>query len=178
MKQPSWISCQLGAREHYAIPRALHSRGALAKFVTDFWSSPGSRYLRALPSSLKQDLRGRYHPDLAYADVEGLNFSALTFEIISRLRRQTGWTQTMARNRWFQRNVAAYLSSYRFSVIGSQCIVFAYSYAARDIFRVAKQRGWRTVLCQIDPGPVEEKSVTEEVAREPELGATWQPAPQ
>lgn len=178
MKQPSWICCQLGAREHYAIPRALHSRGALAKLVTDFWSSPGSRYLRALPSSLKQDLRGRYHPDLAYADVEGLNFAGLKFEIISRLRRQTGWPQTMARNRWFQRNVAAYLSSYRFSVIGSQCIVFAYSYAARDIFRVAKERGWRTVLGQIDPGPVEEKIVTEEVACESELGATWQPAPQ
>jgi glycosyltransferase involved in cell wall biosynthesis len=134
--------------------------------------------LCALPSSLKQDLRGRYHPDLAYADVEGLNFSALTFEIISRMRRQSGWTQTIARNRWFQRSVAAYLSSYRFSVIGSQCIVFAYSYAARDIFRVAKQRRWRTVLGQIDPGPVEEKIVTEEVARERELGAKWQPAPQ
>src|SRR6266581_5983248 len=98
MHYPSWICCQLGAREHYAIPRALHSRGALAKLVTDFWSSPGSRYLRALPSSLKQDLRGRYHPDLAYADVEGLNFSGLKFEIISRMRGRRGWAQIMARN--------------------------------------------------------------------------------
>src|SRR5216684_4485797 len=101
MKQPSWICCQLGAREHYAVPRALHSRGALAKLVTDFWSSPGSEFSRVLPSSLKQDLRGRYQPGLADADVEGLNFSALKFEIISRIRGQSGWTQIMARNQWF-----------------------------------------------------------------------------
>jgi hypothetical protein len=35
---------------------------------------------------------------------------------------------------------------------------------------VAKERGWRTVLGQIDAGPVEEKIVTEEVARERDLG--------
>src|SRR6266567_2893962 len=178
MKQPSWICCQLGAREHYAIPRALHSRGALVKLVTDFWSSPGSRYSRVLPSSVKQDLRGRYHPDLAYADVEGVNFSALTFEIISRLRRQTGWTQTMARNRWFQRKTVSALSSFKLPASNSQPVLFAYSYAALELLKHARERGWRTVLGQIDPGPVEEKIVTEEVACESELGATWQPAPQ
>ena len=178
MKQPSWICCQLGAREHYAVPRALHSRGALAKLVTDFWCPPGSRYFRLLPSSLKHDLRGRYHSDLTNTDVEGLNFSALTFELISRVRGQSGWRQIMARNRWFQRRVVAYLSSSRLSVVGYQPIVFAYSYAALEILRHARKRGWRTVLGQIDPGPVEEKIVAEEVAREPELGATWRPAPQ
>jgi glycosyltransferase involved in cell wall biosynthesis len=178
MKQPSWICCQLGAREHYAIPRALHSRGALAKLLTDFWSSPGSRYSRVIPPSLKQDLRGRYHPDLAYADVEGVNFSALTFEIISRLRRQTGWTQTMARNRWFQRKTVSALSSFKLPASNSRPVLFAYSYAALELLKHAKERGWRTVLGQIDPGPVEEKIVTEEVACESELGTTWQPAPQ
>lgn len=177
MTEEGWICCQLGAREHYAIPRALHAHGALTKLITEFWFPPDSEFLRILPSSLKQDLRGRYHADLANADVEGLNFSALTLEIISRIRGQSGWTKIMARNHWFHRKVAAHLSSYQFSVIGSQCVVFAYSYAARDIFRVAKKRGWKTVLGQIDPGPVEEKIVAEEVAREPELAATWQPAP-
>ena len=174
----SWICCQLGAREHYAIPRALHSSEALAKFVTDFWYPPGSISSHILPSSLKQDLRGRYHPGLANANVENLNFSALTFKIISRIRGQSGWTKIMARNQWFQRKALRRLASYRLSAVGSQVILFAYSYAARDIFRVAKKRGWKTVLGQIDPGPVEEQIVAEEVAREPELGATWQPAPQ
>src|SRR5438477_7609241 len=110
MKQPGWICCQLGAREHYVIPRALHSRGALTKLVTDFWSSPGSEFWRALPLSLKRDLRGRYHPDLADADVERLNFSSLSFEVISRMRGRRSWAQIMARNRWFQQQAAKRLA--------------------------------------------------------------------
>ena len=38
--------------------------------------------------------------------------------------------------------------------------VFAYSYAARDIFLFARARGWRTVLGQIDGGPLEERTVS------------------
>jgi glycosyltransferase involved in cell wall biosynthesis len=177
MNQPSWICCQLGAREHYAIPRALHSRGALAKLVTDFWSSPGSVFLRVLPLSLKQDLQGRYHPGLADADVEGLNFSALKFEIISRMRRQSGWTQTIARNRWFQRKTVSALSAFKLPPSNSQPVLFAYSYAALELLKHAKERGWRAVLGQMDPGPLEEEIVAGEVARECDLGAPWEPAP-
>ena len=35
----------------------------------------------------------------------------------------------------------------------------AYSYAAREILRLARDRGWRTVLGQIDPGPAEDRIV-------------------
>jgi glycosyltransferase involved in cell wall biosynthesis len=177
MKQTSWISCQLGAREHYAVPRALHAQDALRKLITEFWFPRGSAFLRVLPSPLKHDLQGRYHPDLANADVEGLNFSALKFELLSRIRCQSGWTQTTARNEWFQRKVVASLSSSRLSVVGPQPILFAYGYAARDILRFAKNQGWQTVLGQIDPGLVEEKIVAEEVAREPALAGEWVPAP-
>ena len=177
MTGEGWICCQLGAREHYAIPRALHAHGALTKLITEFWFPPDSEFLRILPSSLKQDLRGRYHPDLASVDAENLNFSALIFEIISRICAQSGWTQIMARNQWFQRKVISVLSDYQRSILNSRPVVFAYSYAALEILRYAKQRGWRTVLGQIDPGPVEEEIVAEEVAREPELGAKWEPAP-
>jgi glycosyltransferase involved in cell wall biosynthesis len=177
MKDEGWICCQIGAREHYAIPRALHAHGALRKLVTDFWFPPGSAFLRILPSSLKQDLRGRYHPDLAGADVNGLNFPALKFEAISRMRGQAGWAQIMARNQWFQRKVVSILSNFELPASSSQPILFAYSYAALEILRHAKTQGWRCVLGQIDPDPVEEKIVAEEVAREPELAAAWKPAP-
>jgi glycosyltransferase involved in cell wall biosynthesis len=133
--------------------------------------------LRILPSSLKQDLRGRYHPDLANAHVEGLNFSALKFELLSRIRHQPGWTQTIARNRWFQRRVVGYLCNYEPRTDNQEPTLFSYSHAAREIFRFAKSRGWRTVLGQIDPGPVEEKIVAEEVAHEPALAGEWVPAP-
>ena len=32
-----WLCCQLGAREHYAIPRALFRSGMLGYLVTDAW---------------------------------------------------------------------------------------------------------------------------------------------
>jgi glycosyltransferase involved in cell wall biosynthesis len=56
-------------------------------------------------------------------------------------------------------------------------VLFSYSYAAREIFRFGKKQGWKTILGQIDPGPVEEKTVAEEAARVPELAGDWQPAP-
>ena len=52
----SWICCQLGAREHYSIPRALHQRGSLARLITDAWVFPRN------PLGLaKRTLRERYH---------------------------------------------------------------------------------------------------------------------
>ena len=37
-----WICCQLGAREHYAIPRALFRLGMLDYLLTDAWVPPSS----------------------------------------------------------------------------------------------------------------------------------------
>ena len=81
----------------------------------------------------------------------------------------------MARNERFQELA---LKQLRKVPPGEEITVFSYSYAARQLFRYAKSRGWRTVLGQIDPGPEEERIVSEEFAREGErLGAQWQPAP-
>ncbi len=54
--------------------------------------------------------------------------------------------------------------------------VFAYSYAAERIFKFARERGWKTVLGQIDPGPVEERIVA---GLHKESGQNhWEPAPE
>jgi glycosyltransferase involved in cell wall biosynthesis len=83
----------------------------------------------------------------------------------------------MARNQWFDRNVAHHLRSYRLSGSGSKGIVFAYSNAARDIFRTATERGWQTVLGQIDPGPQDEQIVGAEFEVAADLNPNWTPAP-
>jgi glycosyltransferase involved in cell wall biosynthesis len=123
-------------------------------------------------------LRERFHPELATASIKAWNTGSIAFELVARIRKLSGWQRVVARNSWFQRKVVNHLASYRLSVLGSQVTLFAYSYAARDIFRFAKQQGWKTVLGQIDPGPMEEKIVTDEAARVPELAGKWQPAPQ
>jgi glycosyltransferase involved in cell wall biosynthesis len=59
---------------------------------------------------------------------------------------------------------------------GRRLTVFAYSYAAREIFSYARSRGWNTILGQIDPGPFEEKLVAELHGRSA-LKADWERAP-
>jgi len=78
----------------------------------------------------------------------------MAFELGARFAGHSDWTQIIARNEWFQRMAVA-----RLSRIEASCTVMAYSYAAREIFRLARERGWRTVLGQIDPGPLEERIV-------------------
>jgi glycosyltransferase involved in cell wall biosynthesis len=166
----SWICCQLGAREHYAIPRALFRQGSLDHLLTDAWVPPGS----ALAAF---GLGERFHPDLTQAPVRAWTSRLLAFEMAARLKRLSSWPLIVARNHWFERKVVAYLSSSRFSVLGSHPIVFAYSYAAREIFRFARSCGWKTVLGQIDPGPFEEEVVAAEAEREASLAPNWSRAP-
>jgi hypothetical protein len=188
-----WICCQIGAREHYAVPRALDRSGMLARVITDSWQLPESLLANAVP-------KGRFHEKLKEAAVTSFNWSLVTFEILARARRLRGWDKIIARNNWFQRKAVSALRDNEttrrqddktvvslrpgeaYAPVGGQSssghvVLFSYSYAARDIFRFAKQQGWTTVLGQIDPGPVEEKTVAEEAAQVPELAGDWQPAP-
>src|SRR5260370_6150176 len=207
-----WIWCQLGAREHYAIPRALHRDHALDKLITDAWVRPSS--LLRIGGVRSSEIGGRWHEELKQAVVTSFNSSLVGFEMLARARRLRGWPLIMARNKWFERKVVDWLRrnadtmkaeklktkeprteklegnaeelksasgsdepTPRRETLKTELIIFAYSYAARQIFRFAKRRGWKTVLGQIDPGPVEEKIVAEEGARVPELGGDWQQAP-
>ena len=147
----TWLCCQLGAREHYAVPRALQLSGLLGEFITDLWIRPGT-----LLHSWKKRLTGRFHPDLASAQVNAPNLSALTFELKASLARENGWKLITQRNAWFQCQAVAQLA--RINGNGNYT-VFAYSYAAAEIFKFARARGWRTILGQIDPGPADERIV-------------------
>ena len=140
----TWLCCQLGAREHYAVPRALKRSGLLARLITDLWTRRVNRF----------------HPDLAGARVAAPNLAALTFELKASLARENGWKLISERNKWFQRQALAELKR----TTNGNHTIFAYSYAAAELFKFARERGWRTVLGQIDPGPTEERR--------------WQPVPE
>ena len=155
MKESGWICCQLGAREHYVVPRALQQRGLLRELITDLW-------IRAT---------GRFHPALSSARVTASNTAALAFALRSRVAGTKGWNLIHNRNDWFQRSAVNQLTRLRNS---EGLSVFAYSYAAEEIFKFARERGWRTVLGQIDPGPAEERIVAK-LHNGHRNG--WQPAP-
>jgi glycosyltransferase involved in cell wall biosynthesis len=167
-----WLCCQLGARDHYAIPRALFRLGTLDWLVTDAWIPPSS----VLPKISGRSLADRFHNELSDARVLAFNSSVILFEMLARARRLTEWETIIERNQWFQRKVIGALKS-QLSTRSCQLILLSYSYAALEPFRFAKSRGWKTLLLQIDPGPEEQRIVAEEVARVPALAGEWQVAP-
>lgn len=170
----NWVCCQLGAREHYAIPRALFRIAMLGSLVTDAWVPPSSVLAKCCGHSSK--FRHRFHSELRDARVKAFNSSLVLFEMLAGARDSRVWPRILARNRWFQRKVVAFLRSH-LSTINYQPILLSYSYTALEPFRYAKSCGWKTVLAQIDPGPEEERIVAEEVARVPGLAGEWQRAP-
>lgn len=166
-----WLALQIGAREHYAIPRALYRVGLLHHLYTDSWAPTGSPVLRFLSSKA---LAGRFHPDLSSASVHTPWLGNLPFELRSRLvLSPSGWPRTIARNVWFERWAVRQLHRLQQPALN----VFSYSYAARSIFRLVRERGYPCVLGQMDPGPEEERLVTAEHRRYPHLAGSWQPAP-
>jgi glycosyltransferase involved in cell wall biosynthesis len=166
-----WVCCQLGAREHYAVPRALDRRGLLSKLVTDFWCSPGDVFNR-----FGDGLSDRFHPELKKTKVRSGNMSCVLFELKSRAKRKEGWQLILRRNDWFQDFTLSALTGVAEIDQHKSAKLFAYSYAASRIFKFAKERSWTTVLGQIDPGPTEERIVAQlyEDAGQSHL---WQPAP-
>jgi glycosyltransferase involved in cell wall biosynthesis len=193
-----WLCCQLGAREHYAIPRALFRIGMLGSLVTDAWVPPSSLLAKCCGQSSK--FRHRFHSELRDARVKAFNSSLVLFEMLAGARDFKGWPKILARNRWFQRKVVSFLRSqlrkgawlprsFTLSTLNSvkergshgalrsQLVLCSYSYTALEPFRYARSRGWKTLLVQIDPGPEEERIVAEEAARVPQLGGDWQAAP-
>ncbi|XHR26755.1 MAG: glycosyltransferase family 4 protein [Chthoniobacteraceae bacterium] len=148
----NWICCQLGAREHYAVPRALHDLQRLSLLFTDAWVNPGSPL-----GCIRRALRERYDSKLVNSLVATATNRLILFEAICRSRGIKGWPLIIKRNRWFQKQAIRTLdaSPASLDIPGHRNVLFAYSYAALEIFRWAKLRGWKTVLGQIDPGPVE-----------------------
>jgi glycosyltransferase involved in cell wall biosynthesis len=149
-----WICCQIGAREHYAIPRVLNRRDELSLLITDAWADTW------LPWKLGSRPRAaeRFHPDIPSSLVLSFDWPLLSFELSAR-RHLSGWPLILARNEWFQSRAVAALKRFRERHPGERYVLFSYSYAAARLFEFARESGWFTVLGQIDPGPFEEKIV-------------------
>ena len=165
-----WICCQIGAREHYAVARALNRHGVLESLVTDAWLHPSNPL-----GTVKRGLRERFHRQLASAHVSAANLEIIRFEAKAKITGLNGWSQVIARNKWFQR-----MAELRLSRIGASEVprtLFAFSYAARDIFLFARARGWRTVLGQIDGGPFEERIVSQLYAGDQAMRGQWERPP-
>jgi glycosyltransferase involved in cell wall biosynthesis len=143
------VCCHLGAREHYAVPRALHQRGRLHRLITDAWVAPGDVWGH-LPGNAGQRLSERFHPDLGDAGVRAFTLPLVSREARWKVAQLRGWDLLMARNRWFGHRSAKALQGIPDAI--TRTVVFAHSYSCREAFAYAKSRNWTTVMGQIDPG--------------------------
>jgi glycosyltransferase involved in cell wall biosynthesis len=168
-----WICCQLGARQHYVVPRALHKANLLSALITDLWVPPDTLAGRIGPKRIQD----RYHLDLADARVIALNAASMSLEARQLFRNRARWDVMIRRNEWFQDRVLKELQHLAKPEAQSDTYLFSFSYAARRLFKFAKSRGWTTVLEQIDPGPREEEIVARIHEQNPDLGGEWRPAP-
>lgn len=173
-----WLFFQLGAREHYALPRSFHQRKQLAALFTDAWVDPRSPWRALLWFSPR--LLSRYEPKLRDARIEHFTGSLLWFEAWRTLKgRVSNWDDILARNRWFQYRAVQRLAKTGLLAPGDRgrSIVHAFSYAARDIFAVAKNAGHLTVLAQIDAGIMDEEIIRQACLERRKLLPDWSPAP-
>jgi glycosyltransferase involved in cell wall biosynthesis len=116
---------------------------------------------------------GRYSSELGNSDVKAFNLRAFLYEARLRCEGISGWQSILKRNDWFQECASEWLER----TLNPNSILFAYSYAARDLFRVGKARGCQTILGQIDPGILEEQIVSSEVSEFPTSNSGFERAP-
>jgi len=171
-----WMCAQIGAREHYAIPRVMHQTGRLASLVTDAWAGPVMHaVMRQLPVRSIQRWAGRYHPELRGADVRSFNLRALRWELSLRGLGAGGRFQCYADiGKTFALAARRELERRRKRIDA----VFAYDTGALELLEAARAYGIAGVVDQIDPGPVEEQWVREERLRWPGWEPDHEPAPE
>jgi glycosyltransferase involved in cell wall biosynthesis len=84
-----WTVAQIGAREHFAVARALQNAGELRMLYTDVWSRHGNKLLAAGPRRFRS-LAGRFHPAIDPAKVKSFNLSSSLWKIRHRMANRSG----------------------------------------------------------------------------------------
>ena len=162
----SWLVCQLGAREHFAIPRALLQAGLLGGLCTDVWSGSLLRAVAPLAGSRGRAFAARWHPGIPSSLVKHWTGESLLRQLMPRHRQSTPYERFIDEGEWFGGKVRAWLKSRS----NLPTTLFSYDTTALEPFGWAKDRGVRLILGQMDPGRLE----ADLVARERESWPGWE----
>ena len=159
-KSPVWICSQIGAREHFAIPRTLHKSGQLTVLYTDYWPGP---VIRNLATGKLRPLAARFHSDL-----DGRSGLVYSWNL-----RSVGWEYLLRRKfagkpyhgfievgRRFATSVRDDLKR-RTDLLGNS-IFFAYDTGALESLAWCREQKIKTILNQMDPNRAEVELVRAE----------------
>jgi len=186
-----WICSQIGAREHYAIPLALHKAGRLATLYTDFWAGRALRRAQEMgvgrwKLGALRSLAARQHPELDGGreigdgrwEMEGGGQNAKRSKhrakIVSWNFRALWWEWLLRRKAKGGDLYLGYIEvGNRFAMrvkdvlkrrtdLGPDTICFAYDTGALETMEWCKEQGVKCVLNQMDPNRVEVELVRSE----------------
>ncbi len=174
-KVPQIIMAQLGRREHYAIPIALHRAGMLGHFFTDAYVGPGSwlhHFANLLPSSCKRGLIG--HAFTRSGDIPGEKVTA--FNLLGaiynyKLSRVKSLNELWQVYLWAAKHFNQQILKHKETLRSSQAI-YALN-GSLELFSFGKSEGLKLIFNQIDPSFYEEKLLSEESYLWPD----WQTEP-
>lgn len=164
----SWIVCQIGAREHYAVPRALLHVGCLHTLYTDIWANSAIRGLGRFAGRRGRSLSSRYHPGIPTRMVNHWTANAMARRLRGGIEAGSDYEGFIEEGSWFSQKIRDRLS--RGEV--SPCTLFSYDTSAQELFQWAKPEGFCLVLDQMDPGRIEAELLAEEREKWP----GWEPA--
>lgn len=169
------LVAQLGARRHYAVPRALHAHGRLARFFTDLYLGSGWVHRFAAMSarltgvSGLRRLAGRQDSTLPAERVR--SFPAFGLEYKWRVRREHTAEGRTAAWLWGGQRFCQLVIRKIPEAHQDYHTVYAYTSAAKELFEHAREIGVLTCLDHATaPRRVEMALVHEEVERFPGWG--------
>jgi glycosyltransferase involved in cell wall biosynthesis len=168
-----WTVSQIGARQHYGVPRGFVYKNQLRKFYTEVWCRWGARLLSHARSAKVRAFARRWHPHLPSHCVVSFTPSAMMWE---RRKPSQGSLEALyefysAQGKWFAERVARHLSRQQMDPEVDH--FFGFDSACLETLQMLKTRGIFTVVDQIDPGRTEEEIVYAEAQKWP----GWQHLP-
>ncbi len=160
----TWITAQIGAREHYAVPRVLHREERLEQLYTDVWCAWGRSVLRAAPDPLRS-VANRFHPEIPTSKVHSFTGRAL----YHRLHEFLLVSDSDARR--FQHHIdvgADFAAQVRDDLRRSvddwhRRVFFGYDTGSLEVLDFLADTPCVTLVDQIDPGRTEKEIVLEEI---------------
>jgi len=156
-----WIVSQIGARQHYATPRAFQLRDELRSFYTEAWSGRTRKLFQNGPGHFKA-LAQRYSPDLPPEKVHACTLTSLwqrsTFKYTGRgstlVTQHDEWRREGERfAEWVNRRLKNQ------PLDPSADVFYGCKSACLETLQMLRARGVFTLVDQADPAAVEEDLV-------------------
>ena len=160
----NWIVAQLGAREHYAVPRAFHISRQLEVVYTDIWMNR-QNWLSRLSPSLRS-LHDRYHAGIPPQKIKSFNRSFLSRHLLQKanlLKFPSFFDKDIYYGSLFAKKVRDDITT--IDLHPEKHSFFGFSSASLETLQYLKEKEIPTLVDQIDPGRVELEIVLAEARK-------------